>query len=271
MTKLSKNNPLYRAVRTGYKLITEPQRESGRLFKKSALILLYHRVAEVKNDPLRLSVSPENFEKQLAWAKTHFKIIPLAEMAKRVKECSLEDNTLAVTFDDGYADNALTALPILKKLGVPATIFVTAGNVENQTEFYWDAETPKEDRGRPMTQEELIRLFQEPLIEIGAHTVTHPHLAQENPEKQRLELSESRKKLEKILGKEITGFAYPFGGINNFTEETVQIARESGYAYACANIQGRVSKMSDPYALPRCIVRNWDMEEFEARLTNLQP
>ena len=103
-----------------------------------ALILLYHRVNNLLIDPQELSVTPENFELQLQFLKSQFKILSLKELLERRDNGLDIDGTIALTFDDGYADNYYNALPILEKNKVQATIFVTSGHVENSREFWWD-------------------------------------------------------------------------------------------------------------------------------------
>ena len=80
-----------------------------------ALILLYHRVNNLLIDPQELSVTPENFELQLQFLKSQFKILSLKELLERRDNGLDIDGTIALTFDDGYADNYYNALPILEK------------------------------------------------------------------------------------------------------------------------------------------------------------
>lgn len=228
----------------------------------SCLIILYHRVADVKDDPHLLSVSPDNFRKQLTCLKKRYTIIKLSELVNDVKNKNIKRNTAVITFDDGYADNFYNALPILKELNIPATIFVTAGKIDSNEPFYWDKQTNANDQGRALTKEELIQLSENPLIEIGAHTITHPNLASESLEKQNYEIRESKFFLEKILNKSMVSFAYPFGGKQNFNQNSVDLVKKNSYLYACSTLPGRVCKNSDIFSLPRNLVRNWDAEKF---------
>lgn len=121
----------------------------------TARILLYHRIADVKNDPYFLSVSSENFYNQLKFLKENFNIMPLAQIVKWIREGKLKDKSIALTLDDGYADNLYNALPILEEFKVPATIFLTAGYInmsagtsQNMT-FYWDQNTPQKTGADP--------------------------------------------------------------------------------------------------------------------------
>ncbi len=102
-------------------------------------ILLYHRVVPDRPDPLLLNVSPENFAAQVAYLQQRRTVLPLAVFAARWADGTLPANAVALTFDDGFADNLTVAEPILRELGAHATIFVTSRWIQNQQEAWWDA------------------------------------------------------------------------------------------------------------------------------------
>lgn len=99
------------------------------LVRARAFVLLYHRVAALAEDPQLLAVHPERFDAQLTALARHAELVPLS--AVREPATGLR---VAITFDDGYADNLTTALPILRDHGVPATVFVTS----RAKGFWWD-------------------------------------------------------------------------------------------------------------------------------------
>ncbi|MBC6610246.1 polysaccharide deacetylase family protein [Hymenobacter sp. BT507] len=109
-----------------------------RLFRKRAVILMYHRVATPTLDPWQLAVSPAAFEEHLDVLRTHAHVLPLAELVDKIKENKLDKNYVAITFDDGYIDNYETAAPLLEKFALPATFFITNKNIDTPTEFWWD-------------------------------------------------------------------------------------------------------------------------------------
>jgi len=99
-----------------------------------SLILLYHRVAETSRDPQNLCVSPQTFAAHLDWlSQAGIEIVPLHEILRHGSR-----PRVALTFDDGYADNAHHARPILEEKGAPATVFVVAGMVGSRSPFWWD-------------------------------------------------------------------------------------------------------------------------------------
>jgi len=100
--------------------------------------LMYHRVAEARADPWSLSVAPSVFAAQMEAIRAVATPIALRELVRRTRERTLPRRAVAVTFDDGYEDNAAVAAPVLERLDIPATIFVTADAVGRSQPFWWD-------------------------------------------------------------------------------------------------------------------------------------
>lgn len=119
---------------------------------------------------------------------------------------------------------------------------------------------------RTLLPEELIRLAEGGLIEVGAHTVSHPLLSAIPLIEQAEEIARSKTQLEEIVGQPVNSFAYPFGGQSHYTEQTVTAVREAGFARACSSFAGLVCRGTDPWQLPRIVVRNWDRDEFTRAL-----
>jgi peptidoglycan/xylan/chitin deacetylase (PgdA/CDA1 family) len=106
--------------------------------QRGAIILCYHRIADLPQSPRRLWVSPHRFAEQLEVLTRNFVPLSLAELIKRLQEGKVPEKSVVITFDDGYADNFWNARPLLERFGVPATVFVTTGLVGTEREFYWD-------------------------------------------------------------------------------------------------------------------------------------
>jgi len=101
------------------------------------IILSYHRIADVNNDPFQLAVAPRRFREHMEVLRRLTKPVVLNSFASRRR--SLGNRwRCAVTFDDGYQDVAEYALPILNAYDIPATIFVSSGCVQTGSEFWWD-------------------------------------------------------------------------------------------------------------------------------------
>lgn len=104
-----------------------------------ALVLMYHRVAELPVDPWRLGVRPGHFQEHLDIIARHLRPITAAGLSARLEEGRIAPRTVVVTMDDGYADLAMTARPLLEAAGVPATMFIVSGAIDDPREFWWDA------------------------------------------------------------------------------------------------------------------------------------
>ncbi|MDX5420695.1 MAG: polysaccharide deacetylase family protein [Hymenobacteraceae bacterium] len=108
------------------------------LLEHKARVLMYHRVAEPASDAWEIAVSPANFEEQLRVLKATRRVVPLPQLLQEVKNGSLRSNSMVLTFDDGYLDNYTTAVPLLEQYGLPATFFITSGNIGSTQAFWWD-------------------------------------------------------------------------------------------------------------------------------------
>lgn len=102
------------------------------------VVLMYHRVTDLAVDPWELSVGPVHFTRQIEVLKSARDIVPLQWLAERLRSGHSPRNTAAITFDDGYADVFHNALPILQRLGCPATVFITTQAIDDQSVFWWD-------------------------------------------------------------------------------------------------------------------------------------
>jgi peptidoglycan/xylan/chitin deacetylase (PgdA/CDA1 family) len=105
-------------------------------FLGGALILGYHRINATQDDVYGVCVSPEKFAGQMEALRKYAHPISLSKVAQCLKHGSLPPKSVALTFDDGYADNLYAAKPILEKHGIPATVFVCTGY--SGKEFWWD-------------------------------------------------------------------------------------------------------------------------------------
>ena len=119
---------------------------------------------------------------------------------------------------------------------------------------------------RILSPEEIVALSRSDLVDIGAHTVTHPLLSALPPSEQAREIGQSKAHLEEILGHEVRTFSYPYGSRSAYTEATVALVREAGFVFACSNFPGVVRRRTNSFELPRMLVRDWDGEEFARKL-----
>ena len=255
MKKILRQFPGYNLGKKIYYFSGQIKRRLRNKVSPTAKILLYHRIAELKNDLHLLAVLPDNFREHLKYLKNNFRVIPLAQLTNEINAKKITNDTVTITFDDGYMDNCYYAMPILKEFNLPATIFITTN--------------PNSSTGDQLLNDEKIKILSGiELIELGSHTLNHPRLSKIPSIEQEKEILESKSKLESVINRPVDGFAYPFGDEKSFTKETTNLVKKSGFHYACANIHERVTNHSDIFALPRYVVRNWDLEEFKKQFEN---
>lgn len=206
--------------------------------------LAYHGVADVPlaRDPHNLSVRPRDLERQIAtlreWGYELVRFGALAERATAGQGAGLA----ALTFDDGFADNLHTLVPILERAGATATVFVVSG---------WLGGPHRSAPWARILTEDELRALSAAGIEIGAHTVSHPDLSTLSYDEARSELMDSRQELSRITGGAVTVAAYPYG---NATAETRRACRDAGFEAACRTL-GEGS-WHDAYDLPRHPMEN---------------
>lgn len=224
--------------------------------EKSAFgVLMYHRVVDA---PPRVSwptwnVPPEQFEQQLAGLLSRGWVAwPLSQvLACRERGLPIPRKTFVVTFDDGYANNFTQALPILTRLGVPATVFVATAYLDSEQPFPsddWEAAgqpgVPRE-AWRPLSSDECLRLAASGLVELGAHTHTHADF-RGRPEALFADLRENMAVLREQFGVDQPTFAFPYGTkMDGFVSgELASAAREAGVT-CCLTTEGRIVRPAD--------------------------
>lgn len=182
-------------------------------------VWMLHRVVEQRSDTPDqrvLEVTPHFLEQKiLEYRKRGYTFISIDNLTSRFTNhhSLFTKRFVCLTFDDGYQDNYDIAYPLLKRLGVPFTVYVTTGFIDNRLPMWW---YPGEQLG--ISADELKVLAADSLCTIGAHTVSHPRLDTLTREEQYKEIADSKQTLEKILGHPIHHFSFPHGAHNDDTQ-----------------------------------------------------
>ncbi len=144
----------------------------------------------------------------------------------------------ALTFDDGFADISSLTAPFLFQRGIPFTLYVTTGYLD--TEGY-------------LTREELCTLAKNPLCTVGSHLVSHPMTRFMAKAGVLSEMTQSKRTLEAITGKPVTGLAFPYGSAYACSLRDVILAKRAGYQSAALTTPTVYSRFSPfcKYTLPR--------------------
>jgi len=217
-------------------------------------VLCYHSVHPTISFA---SATPALFEQHLAWLVEECEIVPFRHVLDAASRRSGGRPAVALTFDDGYADNYEYVFPVLQRYGVPATFFLTVGFVERDpgvvARFSALRRSGREDV-RPLDWSQ-VREMRRAGMEMGAHTYSHPNLARLDRAAVEDELRRSKTILEDRLGARVTLMAYPFGKPwRHFTPETMEIAARIGYEYGAAVVFRGVCGSRPRLAIPRFFV-----------------
>jgi peptidoglycan/xylan/chitin deacetylase (PgdA/CDA1 family) len=213
-------------------------------------ILYYHSISD---DPIRSSVSPAAFKSQLEYlVRDGYTLLSLSQAIDRLaSDTASGERNAVITLDDGFQDNYEHALPILTRLKVPATIFLTVGYIGTER---LPTLTRTDFMPRPLDWRE-VKEMQAQGIEFGSHTITHPMLSRVPLEVARREIGESRRMLEDRLGTDVPFFCYPRGDVN---EAVKRIVRDEGYRAACSTLPGLNSRGTDLFGLRRTYISRRD-------------
>lgn len=216
-------------------------------------ILMYHSISNhSKSKFTPYCVSPETLTRQMGYLKENGYVPLTVSDFMKARDTRDEDvlrHAVVITFDDGFIDFYFEALPILKRYGFPATLYIATGYV-GKTSLWLN---PEGEAHRKMLTWEQIAELLENNIEIGAHSITHPQLDIIPIDAAREEIKGSKAALEKHLNREISTFAYPHGYYSIAVRKIVQ---EAGFSSACA-VRYTLSPINDDrFILARLSVEN---------------
>lgn len=219
---------------------------AARAQRAAVMVLFYHRVADC--DLTEWSITNRLFREQIDYLAANFDLVSLAEAQRRVVEGN-DRPAVAITFDDGYAENCEEAIPLLIERRVPVTYFVTTHYVRTGESFPHDLTTGKPFRPNTIAQ---LREMATAGIDIGAHTRTHPNLgAIHDPARLADEVLGGRNELADWLGRPIPYFAFPFGQHENLNREVFRLCRKAGVAGVVSAYGGYNFPGDDPFHLQR--------------------
>ncbi len=204
-------------------------REAG---KRRSAIVGYHGVgpSTAAEDTRNLRVRPERFRAQVELLRdAGFEFVTVAELACRAAGGTPPPGMVALSFDDGMADNHSVLLPLLREYGITATVYVATGMI--------GAPNPWMGEGARMMTANELRDLHAAGVELGAHTVSHPDLSTLTRAACLDEMVASRRAIEELTGAPVRTFAYPFC---RYGPEAVAAASEAGFE-AAVTCEGRGS------------------------------
>lgn len=202
------------------------------------IVLLYH---SINTGGHWLSMSPDLFEKQIKFFKDNgFNFLSLDDLDSLDKV--LNSKSVLITFDDGFQDNYIFALPILKKYNVPAVFFIATNYVgvfNEKQEFLC------------MDWGQIREIADHQLFTIGAHSLSHKKLDELSDEEAKKEIFESKKIIEEKIGRPIYSFAFPYG---RYANRLLKILQAAGFKYNFTTTRKRITTDVDLFEIPRYVV-----------------
>jgi peptidoglycan/xylan/chitin deacetylase (PgdA/CDA1 family) len=212
-------------------------------------ILMYHQIDEPppRGTALRgLIVAPSSF----AWQMRMLRILGYRGLSMRDLEPYLQGErtgkVVGITFDDGYQNNLVHALPALKANGFTATCYGVSSMVGGTNA--WDA--GKVTQKPLMTKQDWLA-WHGAGMDVGSHTQTHANLKELADDAAQQQIVQSKDELQQVLGAEVRHFCYPYGW---FKPEHEEMVRAAGYVTATSTRRGRAQTGDNPYALNRIMV-----------------
>lgn len=204
-------------------------------------VVTYHRFGPAHRQPFTLQA--DSFERQVAWLASEGRLVSLTELEAMLAGTQpFRDGAVLVTMDDGDPSVLHTAVPILSRHKAPSVLFALPASTDAFTCL-----TPAELRETAAAG-----------VDIGSHSVSHTSFGALPAARAREEARASRERLEDIVGRPVTAFAYPFGTYADFSAESRAVLEEAGYRTAFTSVHGAVSAGADPLELPRLKVESGD-------------
>lgn len=212
-----------------------------------SVVLMYHRIGSplVRSIVRGQYVTPGLLRRQVAWlASQGYRAVTLADMLSKETYAG----HVSLTFDDGYSNFKTLGCPILAEQGIPATVYAVAGLIGKTN--LWDSNIG--DRSEPLMMADDLRELSAAGFEISSHGMTHAHLTDLSDAELRVEVADSKKLIEDLIGAPCPGFGYPYGQWDSRVRDAVM---EAGYVYAASTRKGVIRPGQDMYDIPRINVR----------------
>ncbi len=233
-------------------------------------VLMYHKIGDYPpgSKLAKLWVTTKDFRTQLEYLRKHgYTAIDFRDWRDAEKGARpLPEKPVLITFDDGYRNNYDHAFPLLKEFGMKGCIFLVYETIAGHNGWH-NPET--EPWLHMLTWAQISEMQNSGLIEFGSHTMRHRNLAELPLDEVKWEMSESKKRLEKKLERDILGFAYPYGA-GAYKTDVRQAVFDAGYRFDFSVKQGisMLPWVAEKEAVKRLLIRGDDtLFDFHLNLT----
>ena len=249
-----------------YRAIGETVSGAGTLdgeAERTLRVLMYHKVNDLWPNPTTVPTSVFDAQMNLLGELGYVPVSLDAVLAHYLRGAPLPAKAVLLTFDDGYRDNLENALPILRRYGYPAVLFVPIGFL---------------DDARPLPHEESLRLLgirnetvdwdelaalEAGGVRIESHGIGHRPLSELEPAEAAREIALSKLRLEERLGREVEAFAFVKGSLADYRPEHASLVQQAGYKIAFTSVSGANASSTDRFRLRRYNVEPYPARTFE--------
>jgi peptidoglycan/xylan/chitin deacetylase (PgdA/CDA1 family) len=249
-----------------YRAIGETVSGAGTLdgeAERTLRVLMYHKVNDLWPNPTTVPTSVFDAQMTLLVELGYVPVSLDAVLEHYLHRAPLPPKAVLLTFDDGYRDNLENAVPILRRHGFPAVLFVPIGFL---------------DDARPLPHEESLRLLgirnetvdwdelselEAGGVRIESHGIGHRPLSELEPAEATREIALSKLRLEERLGREVEAFAFVKGSLADYRPEHASLVQQAGYKVAFTSVSGANASSSDRFRLRRYNVEPYPARTFE--------
>jgi peptidoglycan/xylan/chitin deacetylase (PgdA/CDA1 family) len=262
-TKQVLKNGVYRTLGEAARSIGAVEPESSR----SLRVLMYHKVNDRPAN--RLSVPTGVFDEQLGHLRdAGYAVVSLdAVLDHYVAGVPLPPRAVLITFDDGYRDNLEHALPVLRRYGYPAVVFVPIGYVGEHRPLPHEESTARNGPTNPTVDWDEIAALEQGGIRVESHGISHRPLADLEVDEATREITISKLRLEERLGRPVRAFSYVKGSEAHYKPVHLSLVRQAGYDVAFSAVSGANGPDADPLQLRRYNVEPYPVRTFELVLS----
>jgi peptidoglycan/xylan/chitin deacetylase (PgdA/CDA1 family) len=223
-------------------------------------VLFYHKISKPWPDARVRGgfTPPRRFFKQMSYLKNEgFVFYTASELIEYFQQRGeFPAKGIALTFDDGWKDNYTNAFPVLKQLGIKATIFIIPSSIG---QVFSGATAEGEQPHAHLSKDEILEMARHGIIEFGSHTMNHRLLNKLSEPEIRSEVNDAKREIENLLQKPCLTFAYPAGF---YSKEARHVVEQAGHIAAFTTTYGPTDRV-DLLALNRTEVLRRDRFLFQ--------
>lgn len=230
-------------------------------------VLMYHKVNDRPENPISVPIGL--FDEQMTvLAELGYEVVSLDAVLDHVAGIRpLPPGAVLITFDDGYRDVLENALPVLRRHGYPAVIFVPIGYLDDARPLPHEEHLAAEGLVNPTLNWDELPELEAGGIRVESHGISHRPLADLDVDEAAREITLSKLRLEERLGRPVRAFAYVKGSEAHYRPVHLSLLKQAGYEIAFTSVSGGNRAQMDPLRLHRYNIEPYAHRTFELVLS----